>query len=69
MILNKCQAEAVYNAMCALNNVSMRVEAHIGSAVVYETTSGAVVVDAYAVGSERYETQHAFAVAYGLQDE
>lgn len=76
-ILNQSQAEAVYSAMCALNNVGGRIAAtvavvDVGTHVnVYETSSGIVFVtkvcDFDRVDSEEYESQAAFATAYGLQ--
>lgn len=66
MILNQAQAEAVYSAMCELNNVSMRLQAQIGSTRVYENTEGNVVVDAFSLPAETYESQASFAAAYGL---
>ncbi|MDR6216213.1 hypothetical protein [Paracidovorax wautersii] len=69
MILNQAQAEAVYSAMCALNNVSGRcTELAIGDgdAIVQNYTSGTVIViDGNA--TERYADQTAFATAYSLQ--
>lgn len=68
MILNKSQAEAVYSAMCALNNVGgycneLMVGKHDAIVVSYE--DGRVVVFGDAI--ERYSDQSAFASAYGLQ--
>ena len=81
LILTKSQAEAVYDAMCALNNVShtylrTNFEAPHGKRIsVSETVEGiAVRLHAYQGnpveqidGSEDYDTQSAFATAYGLQ--
>ena len=75
-ILNKTQAEAVYSAMCALNNVGARVKATIGDLSiegvnVFEMMSGevniAMVGDYDVLDSETYADQSAFATAYGLQ--
>ena len=68
MILTQAQAEAVYSAMCSLNNVSGRIDAHISSAGrVVECANGVVLVTAYGKQSEDYSSQSAFATAYGLQ--
>jgi len=77
LFLNQSQAEAVYGAMCALNNVGGRIAATVaivdaGTHVnVYETSLGVVclvkVCDFDLVDSEGYESQAAFATAYGLQ--
>ncbi len=75
MILNKSQAEAVYSAMCALNNVGGKVKAMFGNVAtdginVFEDDGGEVVVvrvNHYDVlESERCTSQSAFAIAYGL---
>lgn len=70
LILNQAQAEAVYSAMCALNNVGGRVFATMGDQRVTEA-NGAVTVSEYQEGQwepcERYDSQSAFATAYGLQ--
>lgn len=69
MILNQSQAEAVYSAMCTLNNVNGALSATIEGVRVEETHSGAVQV--WTLGSignpERHTNQSAFAAAYGLQ--
>lgn len=78
MILNQAQAEAVYSAMCALNNVGGRADAFIegattniharelydGRLVVHEIPHDAPKSD---ITTERYDNQAAFATAYGLQ--
>lgn len=66
-ILNQSQAEAVYSAMCALNNVGMRIDANIRATRVVEGPGGGVVVFGYAQPTEQYANQSAFATAYGLQ--
>ncbi len=66
-ILNKSQAEAVYSAMCALNNVSGRVDAQMPSGRVVEGANGVILVTAYGRPSEDYGNQAAFATAYGLK--
>lgn len=70
MVLNKPQAEAIYSAMCALNNVIGRIgsmslpEAGI---VVNEFANGRVIINSIYVGDESHANQAAFAAAYGLQ--
>lgn len=77
MILNQAQAEAVYSAMCALNNVGGRSHVRINAARgglihVNELPDGAIQLwrgDAvgYPTGAiENYADQSAFAAAYGL---
>lgn len=73
MILNKAQAQAVYNAMCSLNN--------LGSAIGFVRIPGAraqedlqvrwdngVDVQRGVIGGRReeFDSQAAFAGAYGL---
>lgn len=81
MILKPAQAEAVYSAMCALNNVGASAAVRIpnsGTAIhVKQQTMGdshlIQVFIADAVGNptgkgfEEYAGQAAFASAYGLQ--
>lgn len=77
MILNQSQAEAVYSAMQALNNVNGLI--HVSflpdgknrSCKVYECTSGMIAVDLTGNfrkddDNERYPNQNYFAIAYGL---
>lgn len=78
LILNKSQAEAVYSAMCALNNVSGIFDAkfqkyvgeRIGIIVVQAAWDGEVFIKSdvfeMAQQSELYTDQNAFAEAYGL---
>ena len=76
LILNQAQAEAVYGAMCALNNVSARLQAFDLDAdglQVLQRANGTVVVG-YLVSHaaranilESYADQAAFATTYGLQ--
>lgn len=71
LILNQSQAEAVYSAMCHLNNVGMRIGATLDGAVrVIELPAGTVHVRRYIGGEwvdgELYGNQTAFATAYGL---
>lgn len=70
MILTQAQAEAVYSAMVALNNVGGRIAAAIdgGEKEVCGMRDGAVVVHAnYGLTEEQHANQAAFATAYGLQ--
>ena len=70
MILNQSQAEAVYSAMIALNNVSghiARIELDGSEVRIRETPYGRVFVDAMDGAQETYADQTAFAAAYGLQ--
>lgn len=76
MILEKAQAEAVYSAMCALNNVGAKARASFGSVIaggvnVFEVGSAGVCVariQGYDVmESEKYESKQDFAAAYGLE--
>ena len=69
MILSKPQAEAVCSAMCALNNVSGRVDAQMPSGRVVECANGVILVTAYGKPSEDYDNQAAFATAYGLNSD
>lgn len=72
MILTPAQAEAVYSAMCHLNNVSGRIAATMEEKLrVIEMATGAVYVRELLGGewetAELYADQSAFATAYGLQ--
>lgn len=79
LILTPAQAEAVYSAMCALNNVSGAqlqtvIPATTGAVRVREMPSGTIAIE-YLLRSqapdglwlETYDNQSAFATAYGLQ--
>lgn len=66
MILNQSQAEAVYSAMCALNNVGARIDVRLPSGRVVEGPNSVILVTAYAKSSEEYNNQSDFAAAYGL---
>lgn len=76
-ILTQAQAEAVYSAMCALNNVGARVQVFgldADGLEVRERANGCVVIG-YLVGNARRGTvleshadQSAFATAYGLNE-
>lgn len=70
LILNQAQAEAVYQAMCALNNVGATVSAefHQDGLQAYSLSDGSVAVqNDTTLGLETYNTQADFATAYGLQ--
>lgn len=74
MILNKAQAEAVYSAMVALNNVGATAKEIHGDGFYVRVglASGTVNICldssdfSIPVLRERYEDQNAFATAYGL---
>lgn len=70
LILNQAQAQAVYNAMCELNNVSARIDAKSRDFWVFEKESGAIdvcpVVKGIEYEGETHANQSAFATAYGL---
>lgn len=73
LILNQSQAEAVYSAMCELNNVSARLDTFIEAESIHcrEISGGRVVIhktpeSPALVVSEEYPDQSAFATAYGL---
>lgn len=67
MILTQAQAEAVYSAMCELNNVGGKVNnLHVGRAVVSADVGSAIHVY-NPEANERYADQNTFAAAYGLQ--
>lgn len=76
-ILNQSQAEAVYSAMCYLNNVGARLDAFLDKAFhAREMADGRVVIHivpnltfpgSHAAEPEVYTDQSAFATAYGLQ--
>ena len=70
MILNQAQAESVYSAMCALNNVgNVSSEFNLPNDIwVASASSGGVMIVPRVHGAviEQYSNQAAFAVAYGL---
>lgn len=80
MILNPAQAEAVYGAMCALNNVGANATVRIPNSgttihVTQRTMGDAHLIQVFiadAVGNptgngfEEYAAQATFAAAYGL---
>lgn len=68
-ILNSSQAQAVYAAMCALNNVGGKIDRIYlqgGQIRVHEDTTGRIFVDSKLDGEEFYISQVGFAAAYGL---
>lgn len=69
MIMNKSQAEAVYSAMVALNNVSGAItEVRMDNIRIHQTNDGKVLVDdAVSDKLEIYTDQGQFATAYGLK--
>lgn len=72
MILNQAQAQAVYRAMCELNNVGGVIEVRIGAIEVVDFSAGVSVVrrdranGLRLVEGEDYINQEAFAAAYGV---
>jgi hypothetical protein len=67
MILNKHQAKAVSDAMCALNNVNGRIDCTMGEISVREVDSGAVYIKkANSADSERFNCQASFTAAYQI---
>lgn len=71
-LLNQSQAEAVYSAMCALNNVGGLVDARMENRRVIERSIGIWVYELLEgewEPGERYASQAEFAAAYGLDGE
>lgn len=67
MILNKSQADAVYSAMCALNNVGGQIDVRIEALSVRSLESGMIVVSCTTSRRiEGYASQKDFALAYEL---
>lgn len=72
-LLTKAQAEAVYAAMCQLNNVNGRIRVKMGEIMVREVETGKIILGVTNTGfyhdmfGEVYETQTEFAEAYGLE--
>ena len=64
-ILNQSQAEAIYSAMCTLNNVSGYLNAVMHGIRVTEHANGVIQIISKD-RSEDYRNQAAFAAAYGL---
>lgn len=77
LILNESQAEAVYSAMCALNNVGGTLRTFFGSydngQQVEESIHRTGIIQVFEMGhgvairQEKYSSQSAFGIAYGLQ--
>lgn len=66
-LLTRAQADAVYSAMCALNNVSGYLDAVMQGIRVKEHANGVVQITRKGA-SEDYASQIAFATAYELRD-
>ena len=72
MILNQAQAEAVYSAMCALNNVSAKVKVNLpiggGLGIRVNENLGVIYItgEGWCSGRETYSNQAEFATAYKL---
>ncbi len=66
LILNNEQAEAIYSAMCALNNVGGRLcRALLNDDIeVSERSNGTIQI--FGADPEQHANQHAFATAYSL---
>lgn len=72
LILSRAQAEAVYSAMCALNNVGARLDKTTlagGELYASENDAGRVLVNSLEAGDEAHASQYAFATAYGLNSD
>ncbi|MFY3577133.1 hypothetical protein ACOTI8_31015 [Achromobacter xylosoxidans] len=73
LILTTAQAQAVYSAMCALNNIGAVIDVEIpggcGGTRIQGTFTGSVRVEQRWDDrkSERYPDQDAFAASYGLR--
>ena len=67
-ILNQHQAEAVYSAMCVLNNVGGKLDsAKFGEHIlVHEDSAGQVMTFSNEQPAQIYANQTDFAAAYGL---
>lgn len=67
LILNKSQAEAVYSAMCALNNVGgFCGDLTLSGGLRVQWLQSVTVRDGLSGPREEYPSQSAFATAYGL---
>ncbi len=71
MILTKSQARAVYDAMCALNNVdghlSCRFQDDVLGVISITEDCVGIVIKASRDGHEEYFDQHAFAAVYDIK--
>ena len=66
-ILSQSEAEAIINAMAALNNVGGTLVAHLGLKSVREVGGRFVVIEDHATGErEEYDGQGLFSAAYNL---
>lgn len=66
-LLTKAEAEMVYTAMCALNNVSGKLSATFDSVRIVETEQGVTILDDVRLHRrEHYDSQAEFATEYGL---
>lgn len=73
MILNKSQAEAVYTAMCYLNNVSGKIAVSFAGNIEVSEYLGKIYVSKisktpFENKEEIYENQNAFREAYGIPE-
>jgi hypothetical protein len=68
LLLTPAQAEAVYSAMCALNNIGSTLQTTVRGVCVRVSDSGEVHVwEPFTSKTyELYATQHEFATTYGL---
>ena len=75
LVLNPAQAEAVYSAMCALNNVGGRCHVKAEAFEAQERKNGSVLIFSFATDAEGevtamaeevYASQSDFATTYGL---
>lgn len=70
MILTQAQAEAVYSAMCALNNVGgICGDLTLAEGLRVQWLASVTVRDGLSGPSEGYLNQAAFATAYGLNSD
>lgn len=65
MTLNEAQAEAVYSAMCALNNVGGFLRTNIDDLRIEDDGNGIRIMQCLRT-VESHADQNAFATAYGL---
>lgn len=66
-ILNQAQAEAVYSAMCALNNVGVICgDLTLAEGLRVQWLDRVTIRDGLSGPREEYPSQSAFATAYGL---
>lgn len=70
MILNQSQAEAIYSAMCDLNNVGAKMHASLyerAQRIDVREAGGFICVEVDGHKREVFESQAVFATTYGLQ--